>query len=43
MNHIKNMGWITSLVFTESITDYKIAKEFGQVIKETIEMDYQTL
>ena len=43
MNHIKNMGWITSLVFTESGTDYNIAKYFGQVKIETIETDYQAL
>ena len=41
MNHIENMGWITSLVFTESGTDYNIAKYFGQVKIETIETDYQ--
>ena len=40
MNHIKNMGWITSLVFAESGTDYNIAKDFGQV---KIETDYQAL
>ena len=43
MNHIENMGWITSLIFTESGTDYKIAKDFGQVKIETIETDYQAL
>ena len=43
MNHIENMGWITSLVFTESGTDYNIAKDFGQVKIETIEIDYQAL
>ena len=36
MNHIKNMGWITYLVFTKSDTDYNIAKDFGQVRIETI-------
>ena len=39
MNHIKNMGWIISLVFTESDTYYNIAKDFGQVKIETIKMD----
>ena len=29
MNHIKKMGWITSLIFIESGTDYNIAKDFG--------------
>ena len=43
MNHIKNMGWITCLVFTKSGTGYNIAKYFGQVIIETIEIDYQDL
>ena len=43
MNHIKNMGWITSIIFTESGTDYNIAKYFGQVKIETIEIDYQAL
>ena len=43
MNHIENMGWITSLVFTESGTDYNIAKDFGQVKVETIETDYKAL
>ena len=43
MNHIKDMGWITSLVFTESGEDYNIAKYFGQIKIETIEIDYQTL
>ena len=41
MNHIKNMGWITSLIFTESGTDYNNAKYFGQVKIETMETDYQ--
>ena len=31
------MGWITSLIFTESGTDYNIAKYFVQVKIETIE------
>ena len=43
MKHIKNMGGITSLVFTESGTDYNIAKDFVQVRIETIETDYQAL
>ena len=43
MNHIENMGWITSLVFTESGTNYNIAKDFGQVKIETIETDSQAL
>ena len=43
MNQIENMGWITSLVFTESGIDYSIAKDFGQVKIETIEIDYQEL
>ena len=43
MNHIKNMGWIKSLVFNESGTDYNIAKDFGQVRIETLERDYQSL
>ena len=43
MNHIENMGWITSLVFTESGIDYNIAKDFGQVRIETTETDYQAL
>ena len=32
MNRIKNMGWITSLVFIESGTYYNIANYFGQVV-----------
>ena len=43
MNHIENMGWITSLVFNESGTDYNIAKDFGQVRIETTKTDYQAL
>ena len=43
MNHIKNMGWITYLVLTESGTYYNIEKDFGQVKIETIETDYQVL
>ena len=41
INHIENMGWITSLVFTVSGTDYNIANDFRQVKIETIETDYQ--
>ena len=43
MNHIKNMGCITSLVFTKSGTDYNTAKDFVHVRIETIETDYQAL
>ena len=43
MNCIENMGWITSLIFTESGTYYNIVKVFGQVRIETIETDYQAL
>ena len=43
VNHIKNMGWLTSLVFTESGTDYNIAKDFGQFKLEMIETEYQDL
>ena len=43
MNYIKNMGLITSLVFTESGTYYNIEKYFGQSRIETIETDYQAL
>ena len=43
MNHIENMGWITSFIFTESSKDYNIAKYFGQVKIETIETEYQAL
>ena len=43
MNHIENMGWITSLVFTESGTDYNIAKNFGKFRIYTIDSDYQDL
>ena len=28
MKHIGNMGWITSLVFTKSYTDYNIGENF---------------
>ena len=40
MNHIENMGYITSLVFPESGTYYNIAKDFEQVRIETIDTDY---
>ena len=43
INHIENMGWIASLVFTKSGTDYKIAKDFVQVRLEITETDYQAL
>ena len=43
MNRIRNICWITSLVFTESGTDYNIAKDFGKVRIDTIEKDYQAL
>ena len=43
MNHIKNMGWLQFLVFAESVTDYNIAKDFGQVKLETIKTEYQAL
>ena len=43
MNHIENMGWITYLIYTESSTDYNIAKDFGQVRLETIETYYRDL
>ena len=43
MNHIKDMSWLTSLVLTESGTDYNTAKYFGQVKLETIEAGYQAL
>ena len=37
MNHIKNMVFLTSIVFTESGIDYNIAKDFGQFKLDTIE------
>ena len=37
------MVLITSIVFTESGTDYNIAKYFGRVKIKTIEIDYQAL
>ena len=43
MNHIKDMGWITSIIFTEPGTDYNIANDFRQVRTDTIERDYQAL
>ena len=41
MNHIENMGWITSLVFVESGTYYNIANNFRQFRIDSIEIDYQ--
>ena len=41
--YIENMGWIKSPIFKESGTDYNIAKDFGQVGIEIIEIEYQTL
>ena len=43
MNHIKNMDCSTYLVFTKSGIYYNIAKDFGKVKLETIEIDYQAL
>ena len=43
MNDIKNMGWLTSLFFTKSGTDYNVAKDFGLIKLETIETEYQAL
>ena len=43
MNHIKNMGWITYLVFTKSGTDCDIAKDCRKVRIETTETDCQDL
>ena len=43
INHIKNIGWLTPLVFTESGTYYNTAKDFGQVKLETIDKEYQDL
>ena len=43
MNHIENIGWITSLVFTKLGIYYKIAKDFWKVIIKVIETDYQAL
>ena len=43
MNHIKNMRWITALIFTISGTYYNIAKYFGQVRIDKIETEYQAL
>ena len=43
MNHIKNMGWIISIIFTKSGTDYNIAKDFVKFRLETIETYYQAL
>ena len=43
MNHIKILGWITSIVFTKSSIDDNIARDFVQVRVETIEKYYQVL
>ena len=43
MNHIKNMGWLTSLVFTESVTDYNTTEDFGQVKLEKTEIECRVL
>ena len=43
MDHIKNMGWLISLVFTESGTYYNIAKNFREVKLEMIETEYKAL
>ena len=43
MNYIKNMGWMTSLVFTESGTEYKIPKNFDQIKLETVKTNYKAL
>ena len=43
MNHIKNMGWITYLVFTKSGTDNSTVKDFVYVRIETIKTDYQDM
>ena len=43
MNHIKNMVWITFLVFTELCTGYNIAKGFEKFRIETIWIDYHAL
>ena len=43
MDHIENMGRITSLVLAKVDTDYNIAKDFGQFRIETIETDYKDL
>ena len=43
INHIENMGWVTSLVFTESGTDYNIENYFVRVQLNKIEMEYKAL
>ena len=43
MNHIKNTGWLTSIVFTKSGTDYNIPKDFRQVKLNTIKTEYQAI
>ena len=43
MNQIKNMGWIASLIFIKSGTDYNIATGFRKFRIESIEIDYQDL
>ena len=43
MTHIKNMGCITSLVFTKLGIDYNTAKDFGEVRIGKIEKNYQAL
>ena len=43
MNHIENMGWLKSIVFTKSGTDYNTAKDFGKFELEMLETEYQSL
>ena len=43
INHITNMVWLTSIVFTESGTHYNIANYFLLVKLKTIEMEYQAM
>ena len=43
MNHMKNTGWITSVLFNVSGMYYNIAKDFGQFIIEMIEIYHQAL
>ena len=43
LNHMKDMRWMTSLVFTKSGTYYNIAKDFGKVRLDKIDTDYQAL
>ena len=35
------MSWLTSLVFTESVTYYNTTEDFGQVKLEKTEIEYQ--